>query len=59
MIRRALAVTLAGLAVSGCALLSSPDPVQLYRFGTMDPPATAPVEDRIPLDLDRLKAMTR
>ena len=51
MIRRALAVTLAGLAVSGCALLSSPDPVQLYRFGTMDPPATAPVEDRIPLVL--------
>ena len=51
MIRRALAVNLAGLAVSGCALLSSPDPVQLYRFGSMDPPATAPVEDRIPLVL--------
>lgn len=33
-------VAAAGLAMSGCALLSSPDPVQLYRFGAlMDAPA--------------------
>ncbi|WP_296818272.1 ABC-type transport auxiliary lipoprotein family protein, partial [Brevundimonas sp.] len=47
MIRRALAVTLVGVLASACALLSSPDPVQLYRFGAMDPPATAAAEDRV------------
>lgn len=30
---RSLVLAAAALAVSGCALLSSPDPVQLYRFG--------------------------
>ena len=24
-------------AVSGCALLATPDPVQMYRFGASDP----------------------
>jgi cholesterol transport system auxiliary component len=30
---RSLVLAAAALALSGCALLSSPDPVQLYRFG--------------------------
>lgn len=51
MIRRALIVTSAGVVLSACALLSSPDPVQLYRFGAVDPPATAPAEDRTPIAL--------
>lgn len=33
MIRNSLLIAAASVAVSGCALLSSPDPVQLYRFG--------------------------
>ena len=33
MIRSALLVAAASVALSGCALLASPDPVQLYRFG--------------------------
>ena len=30
------ALTVAGLGLAGCALLSTPDPVQLYRFGPLD-----------------------
>lgn len=37
---RPLAATLAFLGLSACALLSTPDPVQTYRFGGV--PATAP-----------------
>lgn len=33
MIRSALLIAAASVALSGCALLASPDPVQLYRFG--------------------------
>lgn len=33
MIRSAFVIAAASVAMSGCALLSSPDPVQLYRFG--------------------------
>lgn len=33
MIRSVLTIAAASVALSGCALLSSPDPVQLYRFG--------------------------
>jgi cholesterol transport system auxiliary component len=40
--RRVLAgasgLTAAALLLGGCALLSTPDPVQLYRFGPMDSP---------------------
>ncbi len=40
---RLAAVSLAGLTLGACALLSSPDPVQLYRFGTdTDRTPTAP-----------------
>ena len=35
----ALAAVAAAVSLSGCALLSSPDPVQMYRFG--DPAGTA------------------
>lgn len=45
MIGSALKIGAAGaaaLALSGCALLSTPDPVQLYRFGAvMDAPSQA------------------
>lgn len=34
---RALASALAAAALAGCALLSTPDPVQLYRFGDTSP----------------------
>jgi cholesterol transport system auxiliary component len=49
---RSLAVAaLAAVALSGCALLSSPDPVQLYRFGdaggTVGTPATEPVQVKL------------
>ncbi|WP_313575661.1 ABC-type transport auxiliary lipoprotein family protein [Brevundimonas sp.] len=33
MIRSTFMIAAASVALSGCALLSSPDPVQLYRFG--------------------------
>src|SRR5690606_13628486 len=33
VIRSTLMIAAASVALSGCALLSSPDPVQLYRFG--------------------------
>lgn len=36
MIRTVVAAALAAVSLSGCALLSSPDPVQLYRFGAVD-----------------------
>lgn len=35
---RILAAALAAASLAGCSLLSSPDPVQLYRFGDNDPP---------------------
>lgn len=39
MIRTLALAAIAAVSLSGCALLSSPDPVQLYRFG--DPAGTA------------------
>ena len=41
MIRSTLAMATAALALSGCALLASPDPVQLYRFGDAGPAINA------------------
>lgn len=29
--------TVVALSLSGCALLTTPDPIQLYRFGSVDP----------------------
>lgn len=36
-----LAPVLAAAALGGCSLLSTPEPVQLYRFGDTDPPSQA------------------
>jgi len=40
----------AGIALSGCALLSSPDPVQLYRFGSdVETTPRSPAGDPVPV----------
>lgn len=38
-------------AVSGCALLSTPDPVQMYRFGASDPVTGVAPDGAIALEL--------
>jgi cholesterol transport system auxiliary component len=43
---RSLAAATTTMLLAGCSLLSSPDPVALYRFGDMDPPSTAPAANR-------------
>ena len=43
---RILAATALAVGLAGCSLLSSPDPIQLYRFGNMDLPPTAPAAER-------------
>lgn len=43
---RAFAIAAAAFALTGCSLLSSPDPISLYRFGDMDPPPTSARADR-------------
>lgn len=45
------AAILAAVSLAGCALLSSPEPVQLYRFGDTDPPASATLAGRTNLVL--------
>ena len=41
--RAVLATVAVAATLSGCSLLSSPDPVQLYRFGAdIQPPASSP-----------------
>ncbi len=51
MIRILLAAAVAAVSLTGCALLSSPEPVQLYRFGEVGGAsagaATAPVDVRL------------
>ncbi|WP_396593926.1 ABC-type transport auxiliary lipoprotein family protein [Brevundimonas sp. R86498] len=54
MIRTLFAAALAAVSLSGCALLASPDPVQLYRFGVVD--GGSPVTVAEPLEL-RLRAV--
>ena len=51
MIRSILAAAGVAVALSGCALLSSPDPVQLYRFGGAGAPATQSVADPVQVKL--------
>lgn len=51
MIRSVLAAAAAAIALSGCALLSSPDPVQLYRFGGPEAAATAPAAEPVQVKL--------
>jgi len=49
---RSLAVAaMVALSLSGCALLSSPDPVQLYRFGDAEGVPVAPVPDPVQVKL--------
>lgn len=50
---RALVITLAAALVAGCALLSSPDPVQLYRFGDTAP-GDGPGASAVPVALGRI-----
>lgn len=54
---RSLLIAAAALPLlSGCALLSSPDPVQLYRFGgPVQGEARAPVAQPIPMGLRRIE----
>ena len=51
MIRTLAIAAVAALSLSGCALLSSPDPVQLYRFGdaagSVATPAATPVQVKL------------
>ena len=51
MIRTLALAAAAALSLSGCALLSSPDPVQLYRFGdaagAVATPPTSPVQVKL------------
>lgn len=48
---RTLAIAAAAVSLSGCALLTSPDPVQMYRFGDIGSvvasPAASPVEVKL------------
>lgn len=43
---RILAAAAFAAGLAGCSLLSSPEPVQLYRFGDQDLAPTAPAADR-------------
>lgn len=43
---RILAATAVAIGLAGCSLLSSPEPIQLYRFGNTDLPPTAPAAER-------------
>ncbi|MBX9614316.1 MAG: ABC-type transport auxiliary lipoprotein family protein [Caulobacteraceae bacterium] len=51
MIRRFFVAGLAAVSLSGCALLSTPDPVQLYRFGGVDGVSAATVSDPLEVRL--------
>lgn len=51
MIRSILAAAGVAVALSGCALLSSPDPVQLYRFGAVGAAATQAAADPVQVKL--------
>lgn len=43
---RIVAAAALSVGLAGCSLLSSPEPVQLYRFGDTDLPPTAPAAER-------------
>lgn len=51
MIRTLVLAAVAAASLSGCALLSSPDPVQLYRFGDPAGTATTAVADPVQVKL--------
>lgn len=51
MIRTLALAAVAAVSLAGCALLSSPDPVQLYRFGDPAGAATTSVADPVQVKL--------
>lgn len=51
MIRSLIVAVAAAVSLSGCALLSSPDPVQLYRFGDVDGAIGTPVASPVQVKL--------
>lgn len=51
MIRTLFVAALAAVSLSGCALLASPDPVQLYRFGAVDGASAATVSEPLEVRL--------
>ncbi|WP_426041284.1 ABC-type transport auxiliary lipoprotein family protein [Brevundimonas sp. TWP2-3-4b1] len=55
MIRTLALAAIAAVFLSGCALLSSPDPVQLYRFGDAAGPVAAPVASPVQIKLRALE----
>ena len=55
MIRTLALAAIAAVSLSGCALLSSPDPVQLYRFGDTASPVAAPVASPVQIKLRALE----
>lgn len=54
MIRTLALAAIAAVSLSGCALLSSPDPVQLYRFGDAAGPVATPVASPVQIKLRAL-----
>lgn len=55
MIRTLAVAALAAVSLTGCALLSSPDPVQLYRFGDPAGSTAAPVAQPVQVKLRALE----
>lgn len=55
MIRTLALAAIAAVSLSGCALLSSPDPVQLYRFGDAAGPVATPVASPVQVKLRALE----
>jgi len=55
VIRTLALAAIAAVSLSGCALLSSPDPVQLYRFGDAAGPVATPVASPVQIKLRALE----
>lgn len=55
MIRTLAVAALAAVSLAGCALLSSPDPVQLYRFGDPAGSVAAPIAEPVQVKLRALE----
>jgi len=55
VIRTLALAAVAAVSLSGCALLSSPDPVQLYRFGDADGALTTSVASPVQVKLRALE----
>jgi cholesterol transport system auxiliary component len=55
VIRTLALAAVAAVSLSGCALLSSPDPIQLYRFGDPTGSATTAVASPVQVKLRRVE----